>query len=305
MNYRLFKNIAIIGLCLTFTFVYYRFYTNNNDEEVVNSVFNYQTIVLKDKNDTLVPVEIDMQIEGEDEQIFRNMLYLMQSNDFEDIGLYPVFSDKLEINKMEIVDSTLIFDFNDNLYVNNNQEALDIFETLSFVFCRDQIENIELKIDGNDITFLPNSTIPTSCLTKQLGINNFDADTNNIYKTVPVVVYNQQTIKGKTYYIPTTTRIEVDNNDLDKQVSLLLEKLEYDKPIRLIDNSSLENGILKVNIDSNILFGNETIDSTLYQQLILSLSSINGVREVSILIDNEVIVPTNNVGSEINNRVKI
>ena len=47
-----------------------------------------------------------------------------------------------------------------------------------------------------------------SCITNQLGINNFEASTNYIYKTTPVVVYNTETINNKEYYVPVTKRIE-------------------------------------------------------------------------------------------------
>ena len=104
------------------------------------------------------------------------------------LGLHPILDSNLQVNAMAINDKSLTFDLSDNLYVNSNQEALDIFEMFSYVFCNGDIEKVNLKIDGNDISTLPNSTVPASCITNQLGINNFEASTNYIYKTTPVAV---------------------------------------------------------------------------------------------------------------------
>ena len=46
---------------------------------------------------------------------------------------------------MAINDKSLTFDLSDNLYVNSNQEALDIFEMFSYVFCNGDIEKSKFK----------------------------------------------------------------------------------------------------------------------------------------------------------------
>ncbi|MFV0395807.1 MAG: GerMN domain-containing protein [Coprobacillaceae bacterium] len=307
MNNKLIKNATIIGICLVCGFVYFQLTTKEPEKEVVSesTTNNYQTIVLKDKNNTLVPVEVDMGIEGEEDQIFRNMLYLMQSNEYEDIGLYPLLSSDLEVNAMQIDAKSLTFDFNDELVANSNEDALDILEGLSYTFCHNGIEQIKFKINGEEISYLPNSTIPISCSTYLLGINNFESDSLNIHRTIPVIVYNQQTINDRTYYVPITTRIEVENQDVNTQVSLLLDKIEYQEPVSLTEEISLEEGAMKVSLASNILLDNENIDQTLYQQLVKSLESIDGVQSVTLYVDDQEIVPTTDESNQVNNRIKL
>jgi uncharacterized protein YifN (PemK superfamily) len=305
MNKKLIKNMTIIGLCLLCAFVYFQITPNDIVKESTKEISNYQTIVLKDKNNTLIPIEVDMKTDGENDQIFRNMLHLMQTNEYEDLGLYPLLSSDLEVNAMQIDNTSLTFDFNDHLYASSNEDALDMLEGLAYTFCRDGIEQIKFKIDGKEITYLPNSTIPLSYTTNALGINNFESASLNIHRTVPVVVYNQKIINEETYYVPITTRIEVEDNDINTQVSLLLDTIDYEKPIHLSEEVGLEEGTMKVSLSSNILLDNETIDQALYQQLIKSLESINGVKEVKLYVDGQEITATTKVTNQINNRIKL
>ena len=51
---------------------------------------NYQTVVFKDKQDTLVPITVDFAREMEDDTKYRNMIEVMKSTDYEYLGLYPI-----------------------------------------------------------------------------------------------------------------------------------------------------------------------------------------------------------------------
>lgn len=306
MNKRVLKNGSIIAMCLVLTVVYYQYNKEDNQEVAATKApVNYQTVVLKDKEDTLVPVEIDMAVVGEKDQIYRTMLSVMQSEQYADRGLYPLLPKDLEVSSMDIQNKVLTFDFNDSLCASDNEDALDILEGLAYTFCSDEVDSIKLQINDQEIAYIPNSTIPVSCLTKNLGINNFESDTNNIYKTVPVVVYNQKTIENTKYFVPVTTRIESDVTDLNTQVSMLLNKIEYQEPVSLASEVELQDGVLQVSVSSNLLLDNETMDSTLYQQLVKSLESITGVKKVSILVDKQEQANTTDVSNEINNRIKM
>ena len=64
---------------------------------------------------------------------YRNLIEVMKSKDYEYLGLHPILDANLQVNAIAINDKSLTFDFSDHLYVENNQEALDIFpeESLS------------------------------------------------------------------------------------------------------------------------------------------------------------------------------
>lgn len=296
--------IFAIGICAVASFVYLK--NNNEKEKTANTNDpNYQTVVFKDKQDTLVPITVDFAREMEDDTKYRNMIEVMKSTDCEYLGLYPILDSNLQVNAISLNENSLTFDLSDHLYVNNNQEALDILEMFSYVFCVDGVEKVNLKINGNDISEIPNSTIPTSCITDNLGINNFESSTNYIYKTTPVVVYNTKKINNKEYYVPITKRVETNATDIDTKVALMLEEIEYDKPLSLVDSCSLQEGVLTIHLAPNILNDNESIDNTLYNRIVKSANHLDNVESVSIFIDDQEILPVEDVNGEVDNRIKI
>lgn len=296
--------IFAIGVCAVASFVYLK---NNNEKEKTTNTNdpNYQTVVFKDKQDTLVPITVDFAREMEDDTKYRNMIEVMKSTDYEYLGLYPILDSNLQVNAISLNENSLTFDLSDHLYVNNNQEALDILEMFSYVFCVDGVEKVNLKINGNDISEIPNSTIPTSCITDNLGINNFESSTNYIYKTTPVVVYNTKKINNKEYYVPITKRVETNATDIDTKVALMLEEIEYDKPLSLVDSCSLQEGVLTIHLAPNILNDNESIDNTLYNRIVKSANHLDNVESVSIFIDDQEILPVEDVNGEVDNQIKI
>ena len=277
--------IFAIGICAVASFVYLK--NNNEKEKTANTNDpNYQTVVFKDTK-------------------YRNMIEVMKSTDYEYLGLYPILDSNLQVNAISLNENSLTFDLSDHLYVNNNQEALDILEMFSYVFCVDGVKKVNLKINGNDISEIPNSTIPTSCITDNLGINNFESSTNYIYKTTPVVVYNTKKINNKEYYVPITKRVETNATDIDTKVALMLEEIEYDKPLSLVDSCSLQEGVLTIHLAPNILNDNESIDNTLYNRIVKSANHLDNVESVSIFIDDQEILPVEDVNGEVDNRIKI
>lgn len=302
------KYKVMIGTLITISLVAGLVYLKKDDskkETALNQITNYQTVVFKSDDNLLVPIEVDLMQELEPDSKYRNILEVMKSKDFEYLGLHPILDSNLQVNAIAINDKSLTFDFSDNLYVNNNQEALDIFEALAYVFCVDGIEKINLKIDGNDVSQLENSTIPTSCISDRLGINNFETTTNYLYKTTPIVVYNTKTINNREYYVPVTKRIETQDNDIDTKVSLMLKEIESNQPLTLVEQCTLKDGQLNIYLASNILNDNELIDNSLYHQIVKSASHLDDVDKVSIYIDNQEIEPVEDVNGKVDNRVKL
>ncbi|MFQ8705367.1 MAG: hypothetical protein ACLR9T_04830 [Thomasclavelia sp.] len=295
----------LICASLVICFICIKQDNNKKDTKQPQVKTNYQTVVFRDDNDTLIPIEVDLSQELEDDTKYRNMIEVMKSKDYEYLGLHPILDSNLQVNAMAINDKSLTFDFSDNLYVNNNQEALDIFEMLSYVFCVGEIEKVNIKIDGNDISELPNSTVPVSCITNRLGINNFESSTNYLYKTTPVVVYNTQTINNQEYYVPVTKRVETTDSDIDTKVSIMLKQMEYEQPLSLVQQCSLNEGTLQIHLASNILNDNESIDNTLYNRIVKSASHLEDVEKVSLFIDDQEIAPVEDVNGEVDNRIKI
>ena len=295
------RNISMIFLCAFATFVYFK----NDDVKTVKKKANMQTVIFKDQDEMLIPVSVDIGVKDNKENNIRGIIETMKSKDFTQLGLYPIFNKKLELNALIMESNQLTFDFTNNFKVSNNQQALDICEALSYLFCKDGISKINMKIDGKAVSSFENTTIPLSCITPNLGINNFETSTFDLYQTSSVLVYNEKEIAGKTYYIPTTTRIQNTNQTIDQKVSLLLDHFENNTKVETTKKSQLNDGLLSIYLSSRILDNSENISPTLYSRLEKSFLSLPDVSSVHIYINNELIQEDQNVSTSIDNIVQI
>lgn len=291
----------MIFLCAFATFIYFK----NDDVKTVKKKANMQTVIFKDQDETLIPVSVDIGVKDNKENNIRGIIETMKSKDFTQLGLYPIFNKKLELNALIMESNQLTFDFTNNFKVSNNQQALDICEALSYLFCKDGISKINMKIDGKAVSSFENTTIPLSCITPNLGINNFETSTFDLYQTSSVLVYNEKEIAGKTYYIPTTTRIQNTNQTIDQKVSLLLDHFENNTKVETTKKSQLNDGLLSIYLSSRILDNSENISPTLYSRLEKSFLSLPDVSSVHIYINNELIQEDQNVSTSIDNIVQI
>lgn len=295
------RNISMIFLCAFATFVYFK----NDDVKTVKKKANMQTVIFKDQDETLIPVSVDIGVKDNKENNIRGIIETMKSKDFTQLGLYPIFNKKLELNALIMESNQLTFDFTNNFKVSNNQQALDICEALSYLFCKDGISKINMKIDGKAVSSFENTTIPLSCITPNLGINNFETSTFDLYQTSSVLVYNEKELAGKTYYIPTTTRIQNTNQTIDQKVSLLLDHFENNTKVETTKKSQLNDGLLSIYLSSRILDNSENISPILYSRLEKSFLSLPDVSSVHIYINNELIQEDQNVSTSIDNIVQI
>lgn len=277
------KRVAVMSfLVICLTFVSY-VYLNKDDKKSEEKEDIYlKTVVFKDEDNELIPVSINFHSQVELEQEVRNRINLMKSDELKRYGLYPVLSKDLEVLSVVLENKVLTLNLNDQIVAN--KDDMSILEALTFTMTDyDNIDRLKIQINGKDISHLPNSTIPVSSLTKNLGLNNFVETSSILHETIPVMVYNEKVIHQYSYYIPTTIRID-ENDSVNEQVKTILSQIQG--KIQVVD-TSLKNGVLTVKLGSNILLDNEKIDQTLEDLIVLSLSSLKGVKDVKIKINNE------------------
>lgn len=298
------RYVTLLSLCALFIFSYF---TKKDEEKTTQAIkkTNMQTVIFKDDSDTLIPVTVDIANEDSQENNIRGIIEMMKSNDYETLGLYPLFNQDLELNTLIIEKDQLTFDFTDHLQVSNNQEALDICEALSYLFCKDNIQKINIQIAGKEVSTLDNSTIPLSCMTHQLGINNFETSSSELYQTSSVMIYNEKEIKGQTYYVPVTTRIQNADKSLDSEVSLLLDHFDNSQKLITTKSCQLNDGVLSIYLSSQILDDSESLSPILYQRLKKSLLSLPDVDDIRIYIDQQLQEDDQQVTSLINNKIQI
>lgn len=275
------KKVVVVALLIVCLSTFSWFYLNQDQKQEANETY-IQTVIFQDQDHDLIPVSINLHNQMEMETDIRNKIDLMQSSQLETYGLYPVLDAQLEIQSIELNNHILTVSFNDFLYTQHND--FNVIEALTYVLTDyDQVEQLYLQIDGQDISHLPNSTIPLNHLTKDLGLNNFEDASTFLHESIPVMVYQEKTVGDYLYYVPKTLRIH-EQADLFLQVKTILNHIN--SKIHLLD-TTLKDHILTLELDSHILLDNETIDRTLEELMILSLKSLNDVEDVQIYINGE------------------
>lgn len=275
------KKVVVVALLIVCLSTFSWFYLNQDQKQEANETY-IQTVIFQDQDHDLIPVSINLHNQMEMETDIRNKIDLMQSSQLQTYGLYPVLDAQLEIQSIELNNHILTVSFNDFLYTQHND--FNVIEALTYVLTDyDQVEQLYLQIDGQDISHLPNSTIPLNHLTKDLGLNNFEDASTFLHESIPVMVYQEKTVGDYLYYVPKTLRIH-EQADLFLQVKTILNHIN--SKIHLLD-ATLKDHILTLELDSHILLDNETIDRTLEELMILSLKSLNDVEDVQIYINGE------------------
>lgn len=277
MRKRIFT-ISLLVSCLLFvSFIYLKNDNRNQQENIV-----LENVVFQDLDQELVPVFINFHSNVDLEQNVRNKIDLMKSNEMIQYGLYPIFNDKIEIQSVELKQGIMTVSFNSELRKQKN--ALDVIETLAYTLInQEDVHSLKLQVDHKNINYFPNSNIPITEITKDLGLNNFEETTSLLHETIPVMAYKQKQIENRLYYVPTTYRIP-ENMSLNLQIETILNHI--DEKIEVL-NSSVKNGKLTLELDSNILLDNEMIDKSLQERIILSLSSLKQISDVQIKINHE------------------
>lgn len=255
-------------------------YLNQSVDEQSDSVY-LKTVVFKDGNDDLIPVSINFHSEVDIEKEVMNRINLMKSDELERYGLYPVLHSDLEVLSVNVKEGELTLNVNN---LNGYEDDMHLLESLTFVLTDyDDVNQLKIQVDGEGINYLPDSQIPITSLNKNLGLNNFIETSSILHETIPVMAYNEKIIDQYSYYVPTTLRLKEDES-IKNQVKTVLNHIQT--RIQLED-ATLDDGILKVSLGPNVLLENEKIDQTLEDLIVLSLSTLQDVKEVKIYINNE------------------
>lgn len=272
------KKKTIFWLCMsmvatTLISAVYLNKTNTSDHENLY----LKTVVFKDKDDDLIPVVVNFNSQVEIEREVGNYIDFMKSDQLSLYGLLPILSHDLEVKDVNIQNHILTICFNDVFDKNDN---MAVIEALTYTMTR--------NVDVQEVKFVvseKNGDEHQSVMsyTKDLGLNNFVETSSFLHQTKPIMVYKEKQVNQFSYYVPTTMRID-ENETLYYQVQTILNYIN--SKIHLID-ASLKQGVLSVELDSNILLDNERIDKKMEDLIVLSLMSIKDVEHVEIIVNKE------------------
>ena len=315
MKRKTIRNCSYLMLCILLG---YSYFLSKKDADIQKEVSivdyqDYRQVVYMDEDHVLVPVSYVLEefptIQSEAFELFSLMKNPGELSEY----LGSVIPENMQLESVIFNDRILQL----HLYHLNVQDELRFLEAITYVFCQlEGIEGLELYLGDTKMTKFPEGTIMfENQLNDQLGINNFESTTTHLYQTKPVTVYYSKMIKNQELYVPVSKRVyssyslqEILETIVSEiSVSSTLKKVSLMENVQVLDGSYLEDGHLYVNMNEAVLFDETTINTDIYDLLLLSFSQIEDVSEVTILVNGEIIETRDviSVSSLVYNTVKI
>ena len=164
-------------------------------------------------------------------------------------GLIP---SNTKINEITYKDKTLMVDFSHDLLSVNSKLEEKVIESIVYSLLEiEGVENINIKIDGEDLEKLEksNKSIPI-LLDSSFGINK-SYDINSTKDSVKVVLYYVFNDNDNSYYVPVTRYV----NSKDDKVKIIIDSLKgnYYSNTNLSSYLSYKTDIKDFSLDDDIL----------------------------------------------------
>ncbi|QQK80973.1 GerMN domain-containing protein [Salicibibacter cibi] len=215
-------------------------------------------------------------------------------------GLQAVLPPETEVQGVDLSDDgTAIVDFSPEFaeYPEEHEEAL--LQAVTWTLTQfDEVEQVEIQINGHTQETLPNADTPVGDGTAEsVGINLEGNGPADITASEAATVYFISVKEDDEYYVPVTRRIDGDENKASAVVGALMNgpNPESDlisalrQNVELLEEPELEDGVLTVNFNEALLAENdgEALSEEAMAMLTLSLTGIESVEEVDYHVDGE------------------
>jgi germination protein M len=256
---------------------------------------NYRKVYLLDENQYLVPLSIDVS----KKEYLVDEIYTVVSNlrDLNVTGFNTTLPEDVKINHIELENGILNIDFSKEFLAYQKQLEEKIIESLTWsVLDFKEVSGLTISVEGKKLEQMPlNGLVLPSILNKDIGINKYHDLTSNYQSGDSVVVMYQKDINGKVYYVPVTRRINIETNKvngimkaLNKDISILsgLNEIPLINDLSM-NNISLIDNKVSVNLDETYLVEDNMIDPDVYKLLMVMLEYNNLDIEISFYINNE------------------
>ncbi|WP_043934200.1 GerMN domain-containing protein [Bacillus sp. EB01] len=179
------------------------------------------------------------------------------------------------------------------------EDELKILQSVTWTLTQfDSVDKVKLKLNGHELTEMPvNGTPISDSLSRDSGINLDSSTVTDIMNTRPVTVYYVGGEEGSYYYVPVTKRvsnsvasdIEAAVQELAKGPSTTSLESEFMNQVKLLDDPKIEGEKVTLNFNEAVYhsFEEKIISEQLMDALVLSLTELDGIKEVSILVDGK------------------
>ena len=308
------KKIIVSTTAIILLLVIYLIPSNRKDIDLKNNTLEYSynnivsTIYLIDSNNYVARTTIPTcKCEGVD--LAKDLVYGLviggPKNNIIPNGFRSIIPPDVSIKNIELKDKVLTIDFTKELLEvtkNNEEKMLEaIIYTLTSI---DGIDKVIIKVEGENLTKLPNSklNVPT-VLDKSYGINK-SYDLSNLNDIFSYTTYYTSTYNNNKYYVPVTKYINSKESDAVKVIIKELGSspiyqtnlMSYLNANATLNSYELLDNNLKLNFNELLL--NDLNSKSILEEVIytisLSMDNIyNNLESVSFLVNNEEIYTIN------------
>lgn len=303
----MYRKIVVASSLLLVILMLYLIPANSNEIDIPKQNLEYvypndlEVIYLLDDNDYLSRTKIsasNKDLVAKSTDLIESLTIDGKKKDIISSNFRPLLPRGTKILNITLKDKILTIDFSNEF--NNVKEEYEekLIEALTYTLTSiDGIDKIEIYVDGNKLTKLPNSkkSLP-NYLDKDYGINKKYELTslNDIYS---YTIYYVNTYNDEPYYIPVTKYINSNKQD---KVKIIIDELAtsltyetnlmsyLDANVKLLDYEIIDNTI-KLNFNNLILSditSNVILEEVMYT-IGLSLCDELDVLEVVFLVDNK------------------
>lgn len=308
------RKISVATLALFSLLLLYLMPSNQELEYTLSDKVEYEysnsnTIVyLMDSNDYIARTTIPGKEKDPVKQA-QNAIetLIIDSSKAEEVpnGFRGIIPAGTEIKEISLDNQTLVVNFSKELLDINEKYEEKMIESIVYTTTSvEGINNILIKVEGNDLKELPKSKKTLAMpLDKKYGINkNYEITTTRDIDSY--TVYYVSSYNDSEYYVPVTKYINKQNKD---KVKIIIDELSaspihetnlmsYLNANTVLNDYELDNNKLKLNFNELLL--NDLDKKNILEEVIYTISlSMNNVYDnlesVSFLVNNEEIYTIN------------
>ncbi|MGX8851334.1 GerMN domain-containing protein [Amedibacillus sp. YH-ame10] len=301
--YKFKKQIAFLFGCIALiTYLSIHFSSSQDSVRVVSTQKEgtHMQIYLKDEDRTLIPLSIPVSEElSEDEKLQLMFSYMSGKQSVK--GFLPLFQKECTLQRVIVQKGIASLYLDDSFKNYKAEDELRVLEAITWGSTQfHDIEQVKLFQNDQPLTSMPvaNTPIP-EVLNRSIGINHFETSASSLHDSTSITVFATKKIEGNEYLVPRSRRIQVSGDSLSAHVNSIITDIsassELLQPLYADDievkDFKMQDGTLYVELNKNILSSDASVKQNVYDTLVLSLATLEGIQRVEVRVDGVVVTP--------------
>lgn len=299
------RKIIITTLALLIVAILYLMPSKTMDYEIKDTTLEYvysnteEIIYLLDTNNYVARTTIkgdNLNTEEKALDVIKGLIIDGEKSSIIPNGFRPILPIDTEVLGLTLENKILTINFSKELCnINEEYEEKMISSIIYTLTSINGIDKVIIKVEGEDLTKLPNSGKSLSIpLDRSFGINK-KYDITTLQDIEKYTIYYVSKVNDTPYYVPVTKYINNTNGD---KIKIIVDELStspiYETNLMsyldtniVLKDYTIENEQLKLNFNDAILSDNNHILEEVIYTISLSMKDNYNVKEVIFMVDNE------------------